>query len=609
LSDQRQTALLVVGVVALAVDCVYLALVPRATGFENSLIAAYPTGFWAAFTVGLAVVVLVFVGSTLTGSDRWRPAFGLLAGFYGIFFFLPLHRGYRLYGRASSDALGHLGIVRAILTQETVDIPGLFYPLEHLVVAQLSMVGIDMTTTKYLLPYVFTLLFIGSVGALVRALVGSDRAVGAGFCAATPLVFTFHQIAMSPFLLSFMLAPLILFAIERVRRTDDRRYHVSYSIIALGVVFFHPMTTLFLLVLVVTAVLVQRRYRSDDRSVIPTTRVAPLVGVLMLWWYTPFQRTQRAIASVVESFEGGQESLAADQSQAVQSVEFTLIEIVQRIVEKYGVAFILLGIGGLYALTALYRLLRRRSWYPEVYGTVQYAIGGALAITFLSVYLVAYDPVRVSRYFVFAAVLLTGLALVRTTASRRADVSVRGRGVLLAALVCCILAAAVLGSYAGTTYWPNQQMTHAEYHGSEFVLEHDDPEVAVYGHSMHPKMQWFISGNRSDPDGPPVFRNDPAYSLPRNLGYDTNETAARTFGRAYVVTKTYDVEYYDASYFTPEQQRRLFVYNETAITRLKGDAAVDRVYTNGGYAVWNVDPVGNETAPRLAAGQTVGGDR
>lgn len=594
-SETVQNALLSLGVVAFAVNCVYLAFIPRATGFENSLISAYPPGFWLAFTVGLIVVILVFIGSTLMESDHWRPAFGLLAAFYGIFFFLPLHRGYRLYGRGSSDALAHLGIVKAVLSQGTIDVPALFYPLEHLVIAELSIVGVDPTTTRYLLPLVFTLFFIGSVGILVRVLVGSDRAIGAGLCAAVPLVFTFHQVNINPFLLSFMLFPLVLFAIERSQRTDDWRYSVTYTLMGLGIIFFHPMTTLFFLIIVVSIILLKRSYARNDPQTTarPTTHLPALLGILMAWWYIPFERTQRAVASVVASFDGGQETLAADQVQAAQAVEFTLLELAQRLVVKYGVVFIFLGVAGLYALSVLYRLYREDAWYPEVFATSQYIIGGILTVVFLTIYLIAFDPVRVSRYLILGAVLLFALLLVRACVSwQRSSESalLSRRRLVLPVLILCVITAAVLGSYAGTTYWPNKQMTHAEYHGSEFVVTHSDPSVRVHGHSLHVKMQWFITGTRSQPGNPPVLRSGANHSVPKHLGYDTNRTAGRTFGRANVVTQAYDVEHSRATYFTPEQQRRLFVYGEDALGQLERDTTAGRVYTNGEFTVWNVSP-------------------
>jgi len=133
-------------------------------------------------------------------------------------------------------------------------------------------------------------------------------------------------------------------------------------------------------------------------------------------------------------------------------------------------------------------------------------------------------------------------------------------------------------------------MTHAEYDGSEFLLEHNDPATRAHGNALHVKMQWFITGARSTPGNSPVLQSDASHSLPRNLGYETNDTAARTFGRAHLVTQEYDLEYYRAPYFTPEQQRRLFVYNETALGQLENDSTAGRVYANGGFTVWNISP-------------------
>jgi len=585
-----QDILLAVGGLSLAMTCVFLALVPPATAFETSLVNAYPPLFWLSFAVGLTVVVTVFAVSTVAESSHWRCAFGLLAAFYAIFFFLPVHQGYRLYGRGSSDTIAHLGVVKAALATESMDV---FYPLEHLVMAELSMFGVPLTTSRHLLPLIFTLLFVGSMGILVRTFTGRRYAIGMGLCAATPLVFTYQQIQILPFLQSLLLFPLVVFLLERTRRTDDPRYRLLYILLGVGIVFFHPMTAVFLVILIVSTVLFGRAYDWYERGGIwsISTRLAPLSAVVMVWWYSSFGRTSTAVSKVIAAFSRGHETPLTAQTQQAATADFTILQLLQRTTEKYGMIFLFLGIGGLYSLAVLYRVFRHDQRYPETYATLQYATGGGLAVIFLFTFIIVLDPVRASRYFVFGAVLLVGLLLVQASRPwRREDrsISVSGRALVLPVVVVCVLVAALLGSFAGTTYWPNKQMTHAEYEGVEFLLSHNDPSVEVHAHSLHPKTQWYVTGNRSVPGHPPAFSE--GSTIPRHLGYDRNDTAGQTFGRAYLVTQAYDREYYQASYFTPEQQRALFVYDRTALDRLRRDHTAARVYTNGGFSVWDVDP-------------------
>jgi len=596
-SEAGQCRLLALGTVALAVTSVYLARIPPATGYETSLVEAYPPLFWLSFTVGLTVVIVVFVLSSLVESPHWAPAFGLLAAFYAIFFFLPLHRGYRLYGRASTDGLAHLGIVKEAIATGSLEV---FYPVEHLLIAELSALGVPFRVARYLLPYVLTLLFIAGMGVLIRALTADEHALGAGFCAATPLVFTYHQIQINPFLLSFLLFPLVVFLFERTRATSDWRHRISYVLVGIGIVFFHPMTAVFLLILVVSTLVFQRGYSWYSGGGLPVLRtyIASLTAVVFVWWYSTFERTELAVSLVASSLSGGGEEIVSQQSEQIQAVQFSLLEIAQRAVIKYGIVFLVLGVAGLYVLVIVSRVYWHRQQYPETYATVQYAVGGALAVLFLLVDLIARDPIRVSRYFVLGGVMLVGLLLFRLSSDLRGSSrSSSGRPLILVAVVLCVLAAAVLGTYAGSTYWPNKHMTHAEYEGSEFLLSHNDPEVQVYGQSLHPKMQTFVTGNRSIAGHPPAFRRGPEYSVPRHLGYDTNETVAQTFGRSYLVTQDYDVEFPRASYYTPEQQSYLFVYDETILRRLQNDSTAGRVYTNGGFTLWNVSPDREVTDP------------
>jgi len=154
-----------VGVLAVAGQCLLFVLVPPATGYETSVVTAYPLSFWVLFGVGLGTVIAVFLGSAITASNYWRHAFALLACTYGLFFALPLARGYAMYGRGGDDALYHLAATKQILAIGSLP-DYLFYPLMHLVLSELTLLGPSLEVARYLFPYVMTMLFVGSVGLL-----------------------------------------------------------------------------------------------------------------------------------------------------------------------------------------------------------------------------------------------------------------------------------------------------------------------------------------------------------------------------------------------------------------------------------------------------------
>jgi hypothetical protein len=594
-----QGLLLGVGAVAFAVECLLLAATPPVTGFENYLVAAYPLGFWFAFAVVLIAALLVFVGATLSYSRNWRYALVLLAVNYGVFFFLPAHRGYALYDRGGSDALAHLGIARLIL--ETDALPAVFYPAEHLLLSTLSMHGLSLPVSRYLFQFGFTLLFVGSVGVLVRELVGDERGLPAGLAAATPLVFVDFQVRIHPAIMAVMLFPLVMFLLERTRRADVASFRVVSVAVGLLVVFFHPVTTGFLAILVVSTLGFQRvygYYRSETDPFAPDlghvavrTRLAGILLVTGFAWYVNFGRTQDAVGQLLgtlldRSTESGEPTIVASQARLAQEASLSLFEILVRFVQKYGSTTLYFAVAGVFGLAVLDRIRRRSTEYTGVYVATQAAIGVAITLVFLNVNLIESDPVRVSRYAIVMSVVAVGVVFYRAASGTDGH----GRRGLLVVVTVVAVVAAALGTFAGTTYWPNKQMTHAEYGGAEFTLAQHDPDDRVRTASLTVKTQWYITGQRSREGEPPVFQSgEGGYDLPPDLGYDENRRAADTFADGdYLVTHAYDLEFDEANYYTPEQRRTLGVYEPRHVERLDSDATVNKVYANGGFALWKV---------------------
>lgn len=589
-SESGQGGLLAVGAIAFAGECLFLAMVPPVEGFENSLIEAYPVGFWFLFTVALVASVLVFVGTALSYSDNWRYAFGLLAVNYGVFFLLPAHRGYALYGRGEADVLAHLGITRELI--QTSSLPGVFYPIEHLLLSTLSMHGLSLPLSRYLLGYGLTLLFIASVGVLVRELVGDRRGLPAGLAAASPLVFTEFNVSASPSVLSVLLFPVVLFLLERSRKHESIGFRVCYVLLALTVLVFHPVTALLLGILVTSTIAFQRLYgsiqggvdapRSGTEWLGPKhTRLTGILLVAGVAWYSNFGRTRRALERVIDG--AGRARIVSGEVQQAEQAGLSVVEVVVRFGQLYGTLFVYLAIAGLFGLVVLYRLSRRDIRYVSTYIALQAAIGVGIALLFMSIYLIESNAIRVSRYAAVMAVLAVGVTLYHLTSERT-----QGRRGLVTALTAAIVVAAVLGSFGGVTYGPNGHLTYSEYRGAEFVLTHQDPDDVVRSSSLTSKTQEYITGEPSRPGESPVFQNE-QLALPPGLGYEANETAAETFAAgSYLVTHTYDLEFDEASYFFPQQRERLGVYEERHVQQLDRDSTVDEVYTNGGFSLWKL---------------------
>jgi len=639
-SRRAQRLLLVVGAVAVAVQAYGVAVTPPATGYETSVVTPYPLGHWVAFGVGVAAVVLVALGSAMRATGYWRYAFALLVASYGLFLSLPVARGYALYGRGSSDPLFHFAVVREVLA--TGDPPGVFYPLVHVFAAEFARLGVPLHAIQHLLAFALTLLFLAGTTVLVRTLLDDPRGYPLGLAAAAPLLLGEFHVQLHPAVLSVALLPVVAAAIERLRRTDSRPHLLVAAALVFALVFLHPVTTLMATALVVTTALASRAY--PYVTGVGTRRLRATVALALVpaafVWYLGFDRTQSVLVRVLGASAAAP---VAQQATLATSASLSTEELLVRFGQLYGAVFVYFLLAGLACLLVVATL--RRASYPEFYLVVQYAVGGGLAAAFLVVYLIASDPVRISRYLIcFSAVVLAVVAgsrllpdrpaaLVvdrdpepvgrsRTGAGngdgpgrsgRRSDrtadgalgartdggsdagklrpnrsrpVTSGGRVALALVLASAIVLAAVVGAFA--VYQPNKHLTHAEVEGAEFALVYHDGETPVRSFGLTLKTQWFVLGERAEEYPRPVYDNEPDTLLAPRLGYGTNGTAAASFGRSYLVTQAYDTTWHTADYYTPAQQAERFYYGEADVARLTADRTVDRVYTNGGFDLWAV---------------------
>ena len=575
-----QRLLLTASVLAIICQSLFFVRVPPATGYETSVVTAYPLSFWVLFGVGLGTVIAVFLGSAITASNYWRHAFALLACTYGLFFALPLARGYAMYGRGGDDALYHLAATKQILAIGSLP-DYLFYPLMHLVLSELTLLGPSLEVARYLFPYVMTMLFVGSVGLLARELTDDGRALPAGLLAATPLVFGDFNINVHPAMMSILLFPLAVSILERIRKTESKQHIVLAMTLVFAIVFFHPVTALLLTVLILSTVAFS--YGCEWIGWSDVRRIRPILAVVALCagftWYIDFGRTQSAIIKVA----GGESSAAANKLNQAGEAALSTVEIAVRFVQIYGVVFVYFSIAGLFCLIILYRISRRRHKYDEVYGVYQFGVGFLIAVFSLVVFLGASNAIRVSRYMIVMAVVLVALFVHRVVVSTR---NRKIRQLVALTIGCSVVFAALLGAFAA--YQPNHHMTQAEYEGAEFMARYPDDDLPVRSFDLTRKMYRYVAGGTGVEFYPPAYRSDPSYSLAPRLGYDENATAAQSFGRSYLATQAYDTQQHTAAYFTEAQQRDRFFYGEADVARMQRDPTVHKFYSNGGFTGWYV---------------------
>jgi hypothetical protein len=435
----------------------------------------------------------------------------------------------------------------------------------------------------YVVSFGATVLLVTGSGLALYALYQDRAALLVGFAVAHPLLLTTAHVGFQPQYLSMTLLPVVVACFELHRRSDTARYLPLLVPLVVCVVPFHPVTFGYLLAFLVISALFWRvaDELSSGRFDRPNFWLAFMLVPVGFVWFTGFERTVAKLTTAIESVRGGGTApVGAETAQATEAALST-VQVAVRFAQLYGATALYLLVGGVVGLAVLWRSYSRREMGVATYITAHAGAGLVAALLFLTVDLIAQDPLRIVRYLIVFTILLVGTGLLRY----RRPTEARSRS-LSFVLTFVVIAATVLG--AGAVYVPNNHTTYSEYDGTAFVLDHHDGETPVRAFDTRSAMEMYVEGAASPSLRPYRLGAAPSDTLYPSLGYDENATAATTFGRSYLTTKAHDRQFYTADYLFPTQRRSLFLYNETHMRMIRNDSTAQKYYDNGGFEAWRV---------------------
>jgi hypothetical protein len=386
--------------------------VESATGYETSIVTAMPLEYWILFYSVLAGGIVTLIAAAVTRSSYWKHGIGIVLANYLFYFTLPKTRGYKLWGRGIADLLQHLGYVKEIIN--TGALPGTWYPGEHVLMAELTMLGVPFEGISYLTLFLFTAIQIVAIGALVRMFTEKRGSLAVGLAAGVPLVYTELHLSLHPALTSFMMVPALLLVVERYRRSGKNGYLLLYALFCLFFVYTHPMTTLFVFGLLL-AVAVYARFNdwlTDTNTPSLSPRLAVVLLPMLFIWLINFRQTRLEVRKVFAPTDEKPPGTA--EIQEATEISFTVLELAKKFLHLYGAPFFYLCTAGLFALfvvIAFRRGVKRYDWHLCV---LQFGAGLGIAFVFLQNNLIVDTPIRAARYAMLFAAILVGLVTVHS---------------------------------------------------------------------------------------------------------------------------------------------------------------------------------------------------
>ncbi|KOX92476.1 hypothetical protein AMS69_14085 [Haloarcula rubripromontorii] len=583
--------LLGTGLLILAVAVV--SAVPSATKYEISIYGALPSYFWVSIVGALFVGGLVILLSAAEPADTtWQPALALMILSNLVLFLMPFLRGYQMYGR--EDPMSHLGYIRDFVV--TGEIGANIYPPAHVLAVTVSdATGLDWMTVVMVLSPVFSLLYYGAMFYLLRTVFDSRREMLFGIPFVMLPVLRFAHLGFRPFALSIMLIPFSLYLLFKSDQSATPATRTAFVIVLFAQTFYHPLTALF-----VIGVFVLYRGSNHVPSMggpFPTTKNLFSISVaLFAVWYTQYAgillRFKR-IYTTLFGVDQGEPPVAAYQ-QTIQESSPALIDILRVILFKYGVEFMLFGLGFTFTVAAA-ALVWKGRYVPTPHlgmftGTVVvFSFGGLL---FLVSDLIV-PPNRPFQIAKIGAIVLVGQLLY--VGWIKIDWSERRIGRTVGFWPTAVVVLLLLASLSTFSVYKsplsserNPQVTEMELEGSAWLMGHGEATENLdrFGITFHRHHDYRNGVQTSD--------NFDEGTPPSHFNYTTRQYLGSSYDSDHYLTITRKGRITYPELFPGYRDR--WRYTPGDFDQLERDQTVNRLYDNGDYTQYLVNATANDGA-------------
>ena len=612
-----------------------IAATPSATDYEVSIYSAYPAISWILFIAAIAcgIVILIRQAFAQERSNWWLVGLCIVIFSNAVFLGLPLFRGYAFY--PAGDALTHMGYMKDIVVTGHLGEQN-FYPIVHILgVDLLTITGLSKATITNLLSVFFSILYLLNMYLLatkVSTRWGQVLLITAFAC---PLIFSSFHGRIHPSMFSLFLLPLLLYFYHGAitSPTHKIRNIALLVLLALLITFFHPVTALLtiivLLVLAFAFYLYRKLAPATDAGLFLKTskdgiKIAIITSVIMLLcffsWNIVAFHMQGSFAKVynwlVYEITGTlpdpppgeispeeppmRSSLYESRLQKLSQAEIGFAQTMTLFIYKYGAIFFYLLVAAILSIMvlrkSLLRKFRRKIFQPMEFAySILFLVAVLISVYMLFAYAIEYNEIRIARLPLFAGTILCGLVTYNLLAGDsvkpgRIKASPRKLGCRVATGVIIIAVAALsLGSvyWSPTIYRPNPQVTCAEITGSQWFEKAKKSDIILLANSPSRinRLRHYNFGMESSPI--PEAEID-AERLPSHFGYDEYEQIAEASGfqDRYMIIMERD-KLIPLAY--PEDIRaKMSQYTQEDFARLGSDAAVLKIYDNSGFELWRI---------------------
>lgn len=566
---------------------------PLVSGYEMSIYNSLPSFFWISITLALSFsITMIFYSFKNNSMNKIMQSFILILIIYFLLLILPTVRGYKLYSSGMGDILVHIGRAKSIVENGVIGGNNI-YPITHLLLAYFNFIGISFEISANILGAFFSLFFIFSIFVLGRNLLPGKNNGFFILIFAIPLYFSMFQIMIShPAVHSLFTLPLIIFCYEKMKRIKKSTSLLFVSsLLILNLLFFHPMTILFAIIIFIVYFLVKvgNGFLKITKEII-TPHIRYFIFLTTLAFITWLINISRLIVwtfSIFRELIYPKETTQLEHyTEMAAEADVGIITTLRVIFFRYFPNLLLIILGLILLLILSKKIFSKKTKPSELNYGAQFFLGLIIGFSFIVGYFIEFDPIRVSRYAILMGIIFIGLMFhsLYNDSKRKKQFKVLFV-VFIIVLGSCIIG--IFNIYAGPNKGvQNRHRTEMDIRGLQWYISNRDPQISfVSNHFDLRKIEMYILGYEN-------YLHDQGdwdqRKIPTHFGYHKNATLAETFQNEsrYVVTNE---NLRKRHLFASEEARpEVPHYLDDDFKNLEKDVTVNKIYENGEFELWRV---------------------
>ena len=573
---------------------------PPASGYEISIYDVYPWYFWVFIITSIFMGQIILVRSALAPDKNNRLwIFGFLAILTTniILLFMPFIRGYATYGRG--DVLTHIGYIKDILRTASIGTNN-FYPIDHILTASLSYItGIKVEHAVNIIPPVFSIFCIILIYFLAKQILERKEEVLFVLAFTSILLFSHRHLIFSPSVQSFFLLPFVLYLYFKSRDSrNPLEFDILLIIFLFLITFFHPMTTLFLILVFLILEFCLFIYRSINKKQgfeLPELQKRESYNVILISfitffaWYFSFSAITNSFGRVLNWLL--YQSADTEVEKVLDIMARThpdFFDLIQLTFNRHGQLIILGFISLIFAIYIFNIWRRHTSEHKLKFYHIFFFIGFLFFAVLSAITLFSYTPIgfgRVLKFVLFFSSVFVGLCFYLLFEKYKSNKKCFKSISLYIILIVLLYFSTFNFYFSPVIRLSNEQVSDMEINGMVWFFDHRNKEVPIQEMGLSQKRFHDAIRGRSilgkniryGADTPPVDHFD--YINKTSLGdyyEDQRYLLISILGR--IASPELYPEYEEQWRFTADD-----------FCMLEKDNTVLRIYDNGNLNIYFVD--------------------